>query len=138
MKKTVELLVNDYIEDVLVMKKYNSDELFMEAETLESTGGYLNMDLFGYSADELRAEAIRKSNSHTHLSDINIINISDEQIESLWKEFGNIPLDEDEEGRLVLAEDWRNFKKGTWLDDVWTWFDEIHSKGIGWLYENIK
>lgn len=42
------------------MEKYNTDELIMEAETLEATGEYLHMDLVGYTPEELRKAAINE------------------------------------------------------------------------------
>lgn len=39
------------------IKKYTSDELFMEAECVEEYGEWIHLDLMGYSADELRAFA---------------------------------------------------------------------------------
>lgn len=39
------------------MQNYNKDDLIIEAETLESTGEYLHIELAGYSPDELRTMA---------------------------------------------------------------------------------
>lgn len=62
--------------------------------------------------------------------------LTDQKIEDMWKEFTNVPFDEDTEGRLLLSEDWYLWEKGTWNEDIWKWFDENHSKGVGWLFEN--
>lgn len=37
----------------------------------------------------------------------------DQEIENIWDEFEDIPMDEDSNGELVLAHDWRQFKAGT-------------------------
>ena len=62
--------------------------------------------------------------------------ITDAQIEELWDEFGDVPVDEDE----CLDVDWQCWKKGTHREEIWYWFDEHHSKGVGWLmneYERV-
>ena len=57
----------------------------------------------------------------------------DQEVENIWKEFEDVPMDEDSNGELVLAHDWRQFKAGTTRTEIWKWFDEVHSKGINWL-----
>ena len=37
-----------------------------------------------------------------------------------------------------MEEDWFIFPKGTSREEIWYWFDEQHSKGIGWIMENIE
>ena len=37
----------------------------------------------------------------------------DQEIENIWDEFEDIPMDEDSNGELVLAHDWGQFKAGT-------------------------
>lgn len=67
--------------------------------------------------------------------------MSDKELEKLWDELTDIPFDEEENGNLVLAEDWNVFEKGTDRESIWYWFDERHSKGVGWLineYESEK
>lgn len=62
--------------------------------------------------------------------------LKDELIESLWDELTDVPFDESEND-LVLSEDWFIFDKGTERGDIWHWFDEHYSKGVGWLM-NMK
>jgi hypothetical protein len=59
--------------------------------------------------------------------------MSDKELEKLWDELTDIPFDEEENGTLVLAEDWNGFEKGTDRESIWYWFDERYSKGVGWL-----
>ena len=44
-------------------------------------------------------------------------------------------------GILVpLDKDWQGWYKGTDVETIWHWFDEHHSKGVGWLmneYERV-
>lgn len=58
--------------------------------------------------------------------------ISDEELEKLWDDF-DITCDEDEDGSLLIAEPFLHFPIGTDREDVWHWFDENHSRGVGWL-----
>ena len=54
----------------------------------------------------------------------------DRQLEELWAELENAAFDEDEDGRLILADRLHCFEAGTWNEDIWRWFDERYSKGV--------
>ena len=42
-------------------------------------------------------------------------------------------------GPLVLDQPWRGFPVGEFTqDDLFYWVDAHHSKGVGWVYENIS
>lgn len=53
-------------------------------------------------------------------------------LDDLWEDFAYIDIDENEN----LLEDWKVFKKGTFREDVWHWFDERVTEGIGNRYFN--
>ena len=55
--------------------------------------------------------------------------LKDKEIEKLWDELKDVPIDEDE----CLDIDWQGWNKGTHREEIWYWFDEHHSKGVGWL-----
>lgn len=55
--------------------------------------------------------------------------MTDIEIERLWDEFKDVPIDEDE----CIDIDWQGWSKGTHREEIWYWFDENHSKGVGWL-----
>lgn len=57
----------------------------------------------------------------------------DKEIETLWDDFGDIPMDEDANGELILSCNWQHFKKGARREEIWHWFDHSHSKGVYWL-----
>ena len=60
-------------------------------------------------------------------------------VERLWKENTNIAWTENECGELVLDQNWRGFPIGNFTQDDWfRWVDEFHSKGVGWVYENVS
>ena len=77
----------------------------------------------------------------------------DSQIEHIWEEFEDVLFvegkdlyEEDNEkykdwkdsSTLVLASDWRDFEAGTSVEEIWYWFDENHSKGVGWLMNEYE
>ena len=57
----------------------------------------------------------------------------DRTLEWLWDDLEDVLFDEDPDGRLILAEDWEGFRKGTEREEIWHWFDKEHSKGIAYL-----
>lgn len=56
--------------------------------------------------------------------------VTDKEIEELWAEFADIPMDPVTE---CIEEDFMHFKAGTYREDIWHWFDERHSKGVAHL-----
>lgn len=56
-----------------------------------------------------------------------------EGLKILWDELGDIPFDEGEDGEMYIAEDWHIFTAGTSREDIWYWFDSMHSKGVASL-----
>lgn len=57
----------------------------------------------------------------------------DIELERLWNEFANVPINPETE---KLEEAYLYFPAGTDREDVWHWFDNRHSKGIGHLMYN--
>lgn len=51
-------------------------------------------------------------------------------LETMWRELEDVPVDENESGELILAEDWYQFKAGTERDEIWHWFDKLYSYGV--------
>ncbi len=55
-------------------------------------------------------------------------------IRELWKQFEDIPIDEDE----CIDEDFHIWEKGTPREEIWHWFDENSESGVHkLLYQNI-
>lgn len=54
----------------------------------------------------------------------------DIELETLWEEFTDIPIDPETE---KLEEPYLHFPAGTDRETVWHWFDNRHSKGVGYL-----
>lgn len=66
-------------------------------------------------------------------------NDCDKFVERLWKENTDFAWVENERGELVLDQKWRGFPVGNFTQDEWFhWVDEFHSKGVGWVYENVS
>lgn len=67
--------------------------------------------------------------------------MNDKEIEKLWNDLEDVPVYENESFELCLDIDWNRWRKGTTVDEIWHWFDEHYSKGVGWLmneYENFS
>lgn len=54
----------------------------------------------------------------------------DEELERLWNDFSDIPMNPDTE---KIEEPFMDFPAGTDREDIWHWFDERHSKGVVYL-----
>ena len=78
-------------------------------------------DIFVLSKDEFL-------NSYSYLTEEDY----QSTIDDLWEDFGYIDIDENEN----ILEDWKVFKKGTFREDIWHWFDERTINGIGNRYFN--
>ena len=63
---------------------------------------------------------------------------SDRVLEKMWESLEDVPCDENERGELILAVDWEQFKAGTECEEIWHWFDERHSKGVGYLMNEYE
>lgn len=62
----------------------------------------------------------------------------DKELEAMWEELEDVLVYEDECGRLCLQADWQGFEAGTDQEEIWRWFDEHHSKGVGWLMNEYE
>lgn len=58
----------------------------------------------------------------------------DKNVETLWKEFQNVPVDRN--GNLKAA--WYAFPKGTNKNTVYDWFNRHYGKGLSYLMEEVK
>lgn len=81
-----------------------------------------------YNQDVLRSseyEAIRDG-----LDEIEALKVRDDELEKLWAQFGDIPIDPDTE---CIAEQFLGWESGSKREISWKWFDERHSKGVAYL-----
>lgn len=56
--------------------------------------------------------------------------MSDREIEKIWDDLSDIPIDPETEKLDVPYYIW---PKGTDKEDIWYWFDEKHSRGVAYL-----
>lgn len=56
--------------------------------------------------------------------------ICDEELEALWEQFGDIPMNPETE---CLEESFLHWEAGTHREIIWHWFDQQHSKGVAYL-----
>jgi len=105
-----------------IMIKYNDDISFLPR-------------FIGYKLLNTNDENIREV--YEQMPKEEYLKFSDELLEMFWEILGNVCIDEDEN----IDEDFWIWEKGTFREDIWHWFDEKHSKGVGWLvneYEKLN
>lgn len=64
------------------------------------------------------------------LQDIETLRDRDEELEELWAQFGDIPMNPETE---CIEEKFMGWEPGTSREEIWHWFDERHSKGVAYL-----
>ncbi len=67
---------------------------------------------------------------HDGLTEIETLRDRDEDLEEVWAQLGDIPVDPK---TGCLLEPFMGWDKGISKEEVWHWFDRRHSKGIGYL-----
>ena len=64
------------------------------------------------------------------LDEISTLAERDAELERLWAEFGDVPMNPETE---CMDEPFLGFPVGTHREDIWHWFDERHSQGVAYL-----
>lgn len=64
------------------------------------------------------------------LQDIEALHDRDEELEKLWSEFGDVPMNPETE---CIEAPFLGWGAGIHRDEIWHWFDQRHSKGIAYL-----
>ena len=67
------------------------------------------------------------------LQDIEALRNRDEELEEMWRRFGDVPMDPETE---CIEEQFMGWGSGTHREEIWHWFDRRHSKGIAYLLYN--
>ena len=57
-----------------------------------------------------------------------------ELVEAMWETLTDVNIDEEE----CVEQNWFVFPEGTYREEIWHWFDEHHSKGVGWLMNEYE
>lgn len=71
---------------------------------------------------------------HDGLMEIETLRERDAELEELWDEFGDIPMNPDTE---CIEEPFMGWSTGTHREEIWHWFDERHSKGVVYLLYGV-
>ena len=64
---------------------------------------------------------------HDGLTEIETLRERDTELEEMWGEFGDIPMNPETE---CIEEPFMGWHAGTHREEIWHWFDERHSKGV--------
>lgn len=68
------------------------------------------------------------------LQEIDTLRDRDEELEELWEQFGDVPMNPETE---CIEEQFIGWGPGIHREEIWHWFDRRHSKGIAYLlYKN--
>lgn len=67
---------------------------------------------------------------HDGLTDIEMLRDRDEQLEELWAQFADVPMNPETE---CIEEQFLGWGAGIHREEIWHWFDRRHSKGIAYL-----
>lgn len=59
----------------------------------------------------------------------------DAELERLWAEFGDVPMNPETE---CMDEPFLGFPAGTHREEIWHWFDERHSRGVSYLLHGAQ
>lgn len=62
-------------------------------------------------------------------------NFKDTEIEEMWEQFGDVPMDPVSE---EIEEQFLHFPAFTSREEIWHWFDEHHSKGVRYLLYKVE
>lgn len=64
---------------------------------------------------------------HDGLTEIETLRERDTELEEMWGEFGDIPMNPETE---CIEEPFMGWPAGTHREEIWHWFDDRHSKGV--------
>lgn len=64
------------------------------------------------------------------LQEIEPLRDRDEELEELWAQFGDIPMNPETE---CIEEPFMGWGVGVHREEIWHWFDARHSKGVAYL-----
>lgn len=67
---------------------------------------------------------------HDGLTDIETLRDRDEELEELWAQFGDVPMNPETE---CIEEPFMGWGAGVHREEIWHWFDRRHSKGVAYL-----
>lgn len=132
----VDCVIEDkgYVFEPELTKKEKMNVLLHVLRYHDATVG-INWDVLDSWLTHLYGDRMKEKKYEYYLSRV----MDDKDIEEKWDELEDVPIDFDENGERVLGCDWFIFDKGTDLEEtIWHWFDDHHSKGVGWLLNDYE
>lgn len=73
---------------------------------------------------------------HDALNEIDTLQDRDEELEELWGQFADIPMNVETE---CIEGPFLSFTAGTGREEIWHWFNERYSKGVAYLlYSGVE
>jgi len=70
---------------------------------------------------------------HDGITDIETLRDRDDQLEELWGQFADVPINPDTE---CIEDEFLGWGAGIHREEIWHWFDRRHSKGVAHLLYN--
>lgn len=70
---------------------------------------------------------------HDGLTEIDLLRDRDAELEELWAQFADVPMDPETER---IEEEFMGWGPGIHREEIWGWFDKRHSKGVAYLLYN--
>lgn len=67
---------------------------------------------------------------HDGLDEIETLRDRDEELEELWSQFADVPVNPETE---CIEEPFMGWGVGISREEIWNWFDRRHSKGVAYL-----
>ena len=67
---------------------------------------------------------------HDGLTEIDALRDRDDELEELWEQFADIPMNPETE---CIEDKFMGWGPGIHREEIWHWFDQRHSKGIAYL-----
>lgn len=67
---------------------------------------------------------------HDGLTEIDTLRDRDEELEELWAQFADVPMNPETER---IEESFMGWGAGIHREEIWHWFDKRHSKGVAYL-----
>lgn len=130
--------IKEYIKEELKDYIHNKRMLNMK-ENAEILFNLVCRQRSGLTINSKQIQLLKEKNIiNDNHNEKDLENVLDSILEKLWCELEDIPF-EQKYGTEILSSDYLDFRVGdTTKDDIWAWFNSMHSKGIDYLVEEYE
>ena len=104
--------------ELFALRRISLDPNVRSSWIIESTVGTSRYFMDKYPAPEEAIQADRKKFESAPKKYLKAY------AQRLWGELEDVPFDEDEDGRIILFEDWHGHPKGMEREEIWLWFEK--------------